>query len=456
MVMMIRSTLRANRMASMATRAMALPMRSFSSSIVRSQENPIKATETATQQPPLSAEPEQGLEFESVEKFEQVQKSIDPESAIDNIIRGKPFEDVAASAPEVSKDLESTLNAEFKSLISDFVTNADLTSAFPQLNPAKDIAGARSPGSQRSGYVLKKNRYNKANFPNIRPSGEEEPYSPQELFLRRQHQAKVLGELGSNITNVYRPHEDVLNPPSAAKTSIETLLAAGVHLGHAVEFHRASTQPYIYGIRDGIHIIDLESTVVHLRRAARVAQGVAEQGGIILYVGTRPGQQRALEEAAERSGGYYVHKRWVAGTLTNCRVVSEQWGRMEVDMGDNGTGRMLSPNLKRALVKPDLVVILNPVENRNAIYECIQYKIPTIGIVDTNSEPSLLTYPIPGNDDSIRSTDLIVGVISKAAQRGLKSRYQMFNDRKKAKKAEEAAATAAQSSKPNDQTLLQA
>lgn len=242
-----------------------------------------------------------------------------------------------------------------------------------------------------------------------------------------------MGGLGSNISNVYRPHEDILKPATVASTSIETLLAAGVHLGHSTSLFRSSTQPYIYGVRDGIHIINLETTLVHLRRAAKVAQEIAAQGGIILYLGTRQGQQRGLEEAASRSGGYYVHRRWVPGTLTNCREISQHWGRMEVDMGDVPTGRLLSPRITRSLLKPDLVVILNPVENRNAIYECIQCNVPTIGIVDTDSEPSLLTYPIPGNDDSIRATDLIVGIISKAAQKGRKSRLAEFENHKKNK-----------------------
>lgn len=332
---------------------------------------------------------------------------------------------MAAGAPALDAATASRVDTAFDSLLHDFVTAADMSSAFAALSV--------QPGTrqQSASYVSKRDRYTRSRYPNVRASGASEAYTPQELFLRRQHQERVLGGLGAVQRAVYRPHEDVLRPQTAAQTSVESLLAAGAHLGHATSFLRASVQPYLYGERDGVHVIDLEQTLVHLRRAARVAQEVAEQGGLVLYVGTRAGQQRSLEEAARRSGGCYVHNRWVAGTLSNCRVVSAQWGRTEVDMGDRPTGRALGPSVSRAVVKPDLVVLLNPVENRNAIYECIQYNVPTIGVVDTNCEPSLLTYPIPANDDSVRATDLIVGVLSKAAEKGRRNRIKAFEKAKK-------------------------
>lgn len=354
------------------------------------------------------------------------------ESLVDDLVCGQPLVDLVSSGTgAASKDLQAELDKEFDSLLTDFVKNANLAPVFPELNPPKppsakssSIAGAVA--AVRGAAAGSSATADRGRFPNLKASHTSEAYTAQELFLRRQHQARVLGGLGSAVAHVYRPHEDVLRPPTAAATSIETLLAAGAHLGHSVSMFRASTQPYIFGVRDGIHIINLETTLVHLRRAARVAQEVAEQGGLILYVGTRPGQQRALEEAAARSGGFYVHKRWVPGTLSNCREVSQHWERVEVDMGDVATGRTLSPRAKRSLVKPDLVVFLNPVEARNAIYECIQSNVPTIGVVDTNCEPSLLTYPIPGNDDSVRATDLFVGVLSKAAEKGRRVRLARF------------------------------
>ena len=348
-----------------------------------------------------------------------------PDAVVEQIIKKTSVQEFGSSNSALSKSVSEELNLEFDSLLKEFVTNANLSSIFSELNPTTQPAGTtsnKSSGNNMSGHIYARQKY-----PNLRPTPSSEPYSKQELFLRREHQAKMLGGLGSSVQNVYRPHEDILRPPTPAQTTLETLLAAGAHLGHSTSMFRPTTQPYIYGVRDGIHIINLESTIVHLRRASKVIEQVAEQGGLILYVGTRPGQQRSLEAAAKRSGGYYVHRRWVPGTLTNCREISQLWERVEVDMGDNSTDRLLSPRLKRSLVKPDLVVLINPVENRNAIYECIQSNVPTIGIVDTDSEPSLLTYPIPGNDDSLRATDIFVGVLSKAAEKGRNRRLKGFS-----------------------------
>ena len=181
-------------------------------------------------------------------------------------------------------------------------------------------------------------------------------------------------------------------------------------------------RPYIYGEYKGIHIIDLNKTLSSLKRAAKVVEGVAERGGTILFLGTREGQKRALQEAARRTHGFYVSTRWIPGTLTNPTEISNVWERHEVDHGDMPTNRPLTADEAASIVKPDLLVVLNPTENRNALNEAMQARIPTIAIIDTDSEPSLVTYPIPGNDDSLRSVNLLVGVLSKAGEIGLQSR----------------------------------
>lgn len=367
-------------------------------------------------------------------EVQQGQALDNPETVVEELKRKSPAE-LATGTSALPKSVADELNVEFDSLLKEFVSNANLSSVFTELNPSSQPAGSKKDATG--------NIYSRQKYPNLRPTPASEGYSKQELFLRKEHQARLLGGLGSSVESVYRPHEDVLKPPTIAQTSLETLLAAGAHLGHSTSMFRPTTQPYIYGVRDGIHIINLEQTLVHLRRASKVIEQVAENGGLILFVGTRPGQQRSLEVAAKRSGGYYVHRRWVPGTLTNCREISQLWERVEVDMGDQATGRLLSPRLKRSLIKPDLVVLLNPVENRNAIYECIQSNVPTIGIVDTDSEPSLLTYPIPGNDDSLRATDIFVGVLSKAAEKGRNRRLKGFSQYAAQQEKTEAADAAA-------------
>lgn len=266
-------------------------------------------------------------------------------------------------------------------------------------------------------------------FPFLIPSKKSESYTSQELHLRREFFNSSNSKLGSNLQDVYIPHHEVFYPKSIKNVSISKLLAAGAHLGHSTSLFRPSTQPYILGSYKGIHIIDLEQTLSYLRTASKVVEGVAERGGIILFIGTRENLQRPLELAAERCGGYYVATRWVPGTITNCTEISS-WERQEVDFEGVATGRVLNADEVKGLVKPDLVVILNPVENRVAVRECIQSRIPTIGIIDTDSEPSLVSYPIPANDDSVRCLTLLVGVLSKAGETGRLKRFKKIQDYK--------------------------
>lgn len=262
-------------------------------------------------------------------------------------------------------------------------------------------------------------------FPYLSQSGKDEPYSEQELYVRQLKHASHTGKLGADISNVYFPHKDIFNPPSLQQVSIEKLMAAGVHLGQSTALYRASTQPYIYGEYKGIHIIDLNQTLSHLKRAAKVVEGVAENGGLILFLGTREGQKRALVKAAERVKGYYVASKWVPGTLTNPTEISSNWERHEVDYLGNPTGRELTLNESTSIIKPDLMIVLNPTENRNALKEAMKARVPTIGIIDTDSEPSLVTYPIPGNDDSLRSVNLLTGILAKAGERGVQTRLNL-------------------------------
>ena len=259
-------------------------------------------------------------------------------------------------------------------------------------------------------------------YPYLEPSPSDKPYTPQELFLRQWQHSSHTAKLGADIRKVYFPQRDISNPLSIDKITIKKLMEAGVHLGQSTSLWRSSTQPYIYGEYNGIHIIDLNKTLAHLRRAANVIEGIVERGGIVLFLGTRDGQKRALEEAAKRVHGYYVSSRWIPGTLTNPTEISGVWEKQEIDFYDRPTGRVLSSEENMSIVKPDLLVVLNPTENRNALREAMKARVPTIGIIDTDSEPSFVTYPIPGNDDSYRSVNLILGVLARAGERGLRTR----------------------------------
>lgn len=259
-------------------------------------------------------------------------------------------------------------------------------------------------------------------FPFLELSPQDKPYSKQELTLRQWKHSNHMAKLGAEIENIYFPMKDVLNPPSIDDLDINKLMAANVHLGQSTSLWRPSTQPFIYGIYKDIHLIDLNKTLSYLKRACKVVEGIAEKGGIILFLGTKSNQKLALEKAATRSNGYFVYKRWIPGTLTNLKEITGGQEIHEVDALDLPTERKLSISEKQLLVKPDLIVVLNPTENRTVLNEAMKCRVPTIGIIDTDSEPSLVTYPVPGNDDSSRSINLLLGVLSKSAEIGLKKR----------------------------------
>ncbi|CCK68971.1 mitochondrial 37S ribosomal protein uS2m KNAG_0B05380 [Huiozyma naganishii CBS 8797] len=327
------------------------------------------------------------------------------------------FRDVPAEeASKLENMLKSPLTVKEKQLDEQLT---EFFNEFTHLGKQSSSSAAKDTENHTLNISQQLNKY-----PFLEPSANDDPYTPQELFLRQTNHAKNSARLGADIKDVYFPYKDVSSPLSIEKITLERLMSAGVHLGQSTSLWRSSTQPYIYGTYKGIHIIDLNQTLSHLKRAANVIEGVVENGGIVLFLGTRDGQKRALEEAAKKTNGYFVSSRWIPGTLTNPTEISGLWDKMEVDMLDKPTGRQLTVDEKMCIVKPDLLVVLNPTDNRNALYEAMKTRIPTIGIIDTDSEPSMVTYPIPGNDDSSRSVNLLLGVLARAGQRGLKNRLE--------------------------------
>lgn len=276
--------------------------------------------------------------------------------------------------------------------------------------------------------TIKKNF--KSKYPDLKLTPDYRPYSSQELYLRHLNQLKQFGSFGSELSDIYTPSHDILKPESISDLSIASLMAAGCHLGHAKQLWRPSTQPFVYAEYNGLHLIDLNETLSALKKTAKIMKGVAKKGGVILYVGTtRLQEQRdALEAAAKRSNGYYVSHRWIPGTFTNFTVVTkhcEGVQRLEVDLGDESTGRAFKES-ENLIIKPDLVVLMNPVDTKFCISECLKLRIPTIGLCDTDMEPSKLTYAIPCNDDSMRASSLVLGVLSKAAEEGVEDRRRQF------------------------------
>jgi small subunit ribosomal protein S2 len=222
--------------------------------------------------------------------------------------------------------------------------------------------------------------------------------------------------LGSRVEFRHDPDHLLKNPPEDA--SLELLMANQAHMGHHTSLWNPSNSRYIYGVREGIHIISLEQTAAHLRRAARVVEGVAYYGGIILFVGNRKGHMPIVTRAAELAGACHLFSKWTPGAITNRDQILGGMEMQIVDELDRPLEGFDKHLMDRRPVVPDLVVCLNPLENYPLLKECTLANIPTIGVIDTNADPTLVTYVIPANDDSLRAATVIAGVLGQAGKRG--------------------------------------
>ena len=216
--------------------------------------------------------------------------------------------------------------------------------------------------------------------------------------------------------------------------SMKQLLEAGVHFGHQTRRWNPKMAPYIYTERNGIYTIDLQKSVGKVDEAYDAVFDIAEQGGTILFVGTKKQAQDAIKQEAERCGMYYVNERWLGGMLTNFKTIESRIARLkEIEaMAEDGTFDVLPKkevtNLKKELEKlqknlggikdmgriPDAIFIVDPKKERICVQEAHALGIPLIGIADTNCDPDELDYVIPGNDDAIRAVKLIVGKMADA------------------------------------------
>jgi len=206
------------------------------------------------------------------------------------------------------------------------------------------------------------------------------------------------------------------------------LLEAGVHYGHQTKRWNPKMKPYIFEKRNAIYIINLGVTVKQLDAATQFLSDVARRGGKILFVGCKKQAQEAIKEAATACGQFYVNQRWLGGTLTNLQTIRKSVGRLkyieEIDKDPNFSkmgkqelaalrreGEKLRRNLEgiRDMQKhPDAIIIIDTTRESIAVAEAVRLNIPTVAIVDTNADPSLVNYPIAGNDDAIRAIRIIL------------------------------------------------
>jgi small subunit ribosomal protein S2 len=221
--------------------------------------------------------------------------------------------------------------------------------------------------------------------------------------------------------------------------SMRQLLEAGVHFGHQAHRWNPKMASYIFGIRNKIHIIDLAQTVPLMHRALQAVSDTVARGGRILYVGTKRQASDAVADAAKRSAQYYVNSRWLGGTLTNWKTISHSIARLkqieEMLASEGGVGYTKKERLTLAREKeklerslggirdmggiPDLIFVIDTNKEDIAIKEARRLGIPVAAVVDTNSDPDGITFPIPGNDDAGRAIALYTDLIAKAAIDGI-------------------------------------
>ncbi|MBP8990243.1 MAG: 30S ribosomal protein S2 [Clostridia bacterium] len=223
-----------------------------------------------------------------------------------------------------------------------------------------------------------------------------------------------------------------------AVVSMKQLLECGVHFGHQTRRWNPKMAEYIYTERNGIYIIDLQKTVRKIEEAYLFVREVAMNGGIVLFVGTKKQAQDAIREEAERCGMFYVNNRWLGGTLTNFVTIRKRVDRLAElqEMEKNGMFDLLpkkeAAKLRLEMEKleknlggiqgmtrlPDCVFIVDPHKEQIAVNEARRLNIPIVAIVDTNCDPDLIDYIIPGNDDAIRAIKLIAGKMADAVIEG--------------------------------------
>lgn len=221
--------------------------------------------------------------------------------------------------------------------------------------------------------------------------------------------------------------------------TMRQLLEAGVHFGHQTHRWNPKMKSYIFGSRANVHILDLAQTVPLMHQALKAVSDTVARGGRVLLVGTKRQAQEEIAEAAHRSAQYYVNSRWLGGMLTNWKTISgsiQRLRKLDETLNSEQSARLTKKErlvmtrerdkLERALggIKdmggtPDLIVVIDTNKEKNAIDEARRLGIPVAAILDSNSDPDGITFPVPGNDDAGRAITLYCDLISRAAIDGL-------------------------------------
>jgi small subunit ribosomal protein S2 len=235
---------------------------------------------------------------------------------------------------------------------------------------------------------------------------------------------------------------DAMQSTNEPPLPVRALLEAGVHFGHQTKRWNPKMRQYIYGARNGIHIIDLDQTARLFARAFQYVSDVVAKGGYVLFVGTKRQAQDIVQEEAARCGQHFVTNRWLGGTLTNFRTIRQGIERLRTleRMKEDGTYEQLPKKevlglekererlesyiggIKNMHALPGAVFVIDPALEDIAVREARKLNIPIVAITDTNCDPDQIQFPIPGNDDAIRSIKLITARIADACLEGTQRR----------------------------------
>ena len=256
--------------------------------------------------------------------------------------------------------------------------------------------------------------------------------------------------------------------------SMKQLLEAGVHFGHQTSRWNPKMKPYIFGARNGIHIIDLQQTVTMFKDVEAVVRDIAACGGSILFIGTKKQAQDSVREEAERCGMFHVHNRWLGGTLTNFSTIRqsiERLRKLEEMENDEKIVEALTKKemlgLKREKDKleqslggikgmrklPDAIFVVDPKQEEIAVKEARKLGIPVVSVIDTNCDPDMVDHKIPGNDDAIRAIRLFCAAMADAVIEG-KGLYDQSLTKDKSDEGVTASVTGTEMDQPTEQSAM--
>ncbi|KAH9469169.1 hypothetical protein MJO28_005563 [Puccinia striiformis f. sp. tritici] len=322
-------------------------------------------------------------------------------------------------------------------------------------NSTTTTTTSADPSTSTSSTLPPSNTQNGENLKRIRTISliqkmENDARKTVEFRQRLAEDRNRLSKLGSIQTTLQeaKPSHLGTHPEEISDITLATMITATTHLGHNKSLTNPTNFPFIYGTRSDIAIIDIRQTLTYLRRACNVIRETVLNDGIVLFSNGVEGTEKAIRLASQRLGenGYSLGTRpngkgasWVRGTLTNSTEVLKRPRQVAKQLRLSNSTTKAGPddhqnqrkqqaeNLESLKFLPSLIVLFNPRESRVLLREAALKQIPTIGVIDTDVDPRVVTYPIPANDDAIRSIELIAGVLSRAGQDGLKKRIQLLS-----------------------------